>query len=101
MQTWIATALAMTLLLDGAAFATDFLHEASLLSLRSSPVRQKVRFVARVPPVRLPSADPTRVGAVLEIVNPIAGEAATFDLPPADCSTTAAPDIFHSLYPTM
>src|SRR5437899_5805943 len=82
MRTWIATALAMALLLDGAAFATDFLHQASLLSLKSSPVRQKVRFVARVPPVRSPSADPMRVGAILEIVNPISGEAATFDLAP-------------------
>ncbi len=77
----------MALLLDGAAFATDFLHQASLLSLKSSPVRQKLRFVARVPPVRSPSADPMRVGAILEIVNPISGEAATFDLPPAGWST--------------
>src|SRR5439155_26592940 len=38
-QTRIATGLAVALLLESVAFATDFLHQASLLSLRSSPVR--------------------------------------------------------------
>src|SRR5437879_4525746 len=99
MRTWIATALAMALLLDGAAFATDFLHQASLLSLKSSPVRQKLRFVARVPPVRSPSADPMRVGAILEVVNPISGEAATFDLPPAGWSTLAATGFYRFVNP--
>src|SRR5882724_776916 len=98
-QTRIATGLAMALLLEGVAFATDFLHEASLLSLRSSPVRQKVRFVARIPPVRPPSADPMRVGAILEIVNPISGEAATFDLPPAGWSTLAATGFYRFVNP--
>src|SRR3989442_5056512 len=99
MRTWIATALAMALLLDGVAFATDFLHQASLLSLKSSPVRQKLRLVARVPPVRSPSADPMRVGAILEIVNPISGEAATFDLPPAGWSTLAATGFYRFVNP--
>src|SRR2546428_4748373 len=99
MRTWIATALAMALLLDGVAFATDFLHQASLLSLKSSPVRQKLRFVARVPPVRSPSADPMRVGASLEIVNPISGEAATFDLLPAGWSTLAATGFYRFVNP--
>src|SRR5437879_13817139 len=98
-QTRIAIGLAMTLLLEGVAFATDLLHEASLLSLRSSPVRQKVRFVARVPPVRSPSADPMRVGAILEVVNPISGEAATFDLPPAGWSTLAATGFYRFVNP--
>src|SRR5213594_1363399 len=63
------------------------------------PVRQKVRFVARVPPVRSPSADPMRVGAILEIVNPISGEAATFDLPPAGWSTLAATGFYRFVNP--
>ncbi len=95
----MATGLAMALLLEGVAFATDFLQQASLLSLKSSPVRQKLRFVARVPPVRPPSADPMRVGAILEIVNPISGEAATFDLPPADWSTLAATGFYRFVNP--
>src|SRR5207244_6247711 len=71
----------------------------SLLSLRSSPVRQKVRFVVRAPPVRSPSADPMRVGAVLQIVNPISGEAATFDLPPADWSANMAAGFYRFVNP--
>jgi hypothetical protein len=65
-----------------------------ILKQNTTTGKEKAVWVSKVPPIVLPSSDPTAVGATFRVKNPGTGETATTSLPPEGWGTNAAATLY-------
>src|SRR5690242_15488566 len=79
-----STAMAVVLLAAAVARGTDYPLEASVLAVKDSGARQRLRLLTAPSSLVLPGGLPSLAGADVEVANPRTGERGTLAIPGGD-----------------